>query len=163
MPSGGPSETGPRSAEVVEQPIHTARDVVADRAHRRERLPVGVGQVSVDAERRGLRALGELPRRRYWPARGAATHRVAEPREGEPVGRGSRPTSSSSRATSRRARRRAEPGSRSDCIAGALAKGVCERLPADAGFEAASVTFTHEMTDRLHGAIVRATKPAGAR
>ena len=57
---------------------------------------------------------------------------------------------------------RAERGSWSGCIAGALARGEYERLLADAGFEGASVTFTHQVADGLHGAIVRATKPAGA-
>jgi arsenite methyltransferase len=28
-----------------------------------------------------------------------------------------------------------------------------------AGFDAVSVTFTHEVADGLHGAIIRATKP----
>jgi SAM-dependent methyltransferase len=57
---------------------------------------------------------------------------------------------------------RGERGSWSGCIAGALAKGEYERLLAEAGFAEASVEFTHEVAEGLHGAIVRATKPADA-
>ncbi|HZI90631.1 MAG TPA: hypothetical protein VFD31_03265, partial [Thermoleophilaceae bacterium] len=57
---------------------------------------------------------------------------------------------------------RAERGSWSGCIAGALAAGEYERLLADAGFDEASVTFTHAVAEGLHGAIVRAVKPADA-
>ena len=56
----------------------------------------------------------------------------------------------------------AERGARGSwvgCIAGALGQGDYERMLAEAGFEEASVTFTHEVADGLHGAIVRATKP----
>ena len=56
---------------------------------------------------------------------------------------------------------RAERGSWSGCIAGALAKGEYERFLADAGFGQVSVEFTHEVAEGLHGAIVKATKPAG--
>ena len=54
---------------------------------------------------------------------------------------------------------RAERGSYVGCIAGALAKGEYERGLADVGFSEVSVTFTHEVSDGMHSAIVRATKP----
>lgn len=55
---------------------------------------------------------------------------------------------------------RAERGDHVSCIAGALS--VTEHLDglAVAGLTGASVDFTHEVADGLHGAIVRATKPA---
>ncbi len=55
---------------------------------------------------------------------------------------------------------RAERGSYVGCIAGALSRTEYLDLLAAAGFADASVTFTHEVADGLHGAIVRATKPA---
>ena len=55
---------------------------------------------------------------------------------------------------------RAARGSFVGCIAGALSHGeYVEGLEA-AGFEDVSVTFTHEVADGMHGAIVKATKPA---
>jgi arsenite methyltransferase len=57
---------------------------------------------------------------------------------------------------------RAARGSWSGCVAGALAVGEYRALLADAGFRDASVTLTHRVADGVHGAIVRATKPAGA-
>ena len=57
---------------------------------------------------------------------------------------------------------RARRGSWSGCIAGALSRSEYETLLADAGFEQASVRFTHEVADGLHGAIVQATKPVDA-
>jgi SAM-dependent methyltransferase len=57
---------------------------------------------------------------------------------------------------------RGERGGWVGCIAGALSRGEYETMLADAGFEAGSVRFTHEVADGLHGAIVRARKPAGA-
>ncbi|MBA3476479.1 MAG: arsenite methyltransferase [Actinobacteria bacterium] len=57
-------------------------------------------------------------------------------------------------------RARAERGSFVGCIAGALSQGeYVEGLEA-AGFEGVSVTFTHEVADGMHGAIVKATKSA---
>ena len=57
---------------------------------------------------------------------------------------------------------RAERGSYVGCIAGALSQSeYVEGLEA-AGFEDVSVTFTHEVADGMHGAIVKATKPAQA-
>jgi SAM-dependent methyltransferase len=55
---------------------------------------------------------------------------------------------------------RAERGSYVGCIAGALS--VSEYLDglAAAGFTDAEVRFTHEAAPGMHGAIVRATKPA---
>jgi SAM-dependent methyltransferase len=55
---------------------------------------------------------------------------------------------------------RAERGDFAGCIAGALSVSEYESQLADAGFEDVSVTFTHEVADGLHGAIIRATKPA---
>jgi ubiquinone/menaquinone biosynthesis C-methylase UbiE len=55
---------------------------------------------------------------------------------------------------------RAERGSYVGCIAGALSRTeYLEGLTA-AGFTDAEVQFTHEAVPGLHGAIVRATKPA---
>jgi SAM-dependent methyltransferase len=61
------------------------------------------------------------------------------------------------------AEERGERGSWAGCIAGALSKGEYESLLAEAGFDAVSVSFTHEVAPGLHGAIVRAVKPACAR
>jgi arsenite methyltransferase len=57
---------------------------------------------------------------------------------------------------------RADRGSHVGCIAGALSIAEYEAFLADAGFEQVSVTLTHEVTDGMHGAIVRAVKPASA-
>lgn len=53
---------------------------------------------------------------------------------------------------------RAERGSYCGCIAGALSKGEYEGGLQAAGFEDVSVTFTHDVADGMHGAIVKATK-----
>jgi arsenite methyltransferase len=53
---------------------------------------------------------------------------------------------------------RAERGSFIGCIAGALSKGEYEAGLEAAGFEQISVAFTHEVADRMHGAIVKAVK-----
>jgi SAM-dependent methyltransferase len=55
---------------------------------------------------------------------------------------------------------RAERGSFVGCIAGALSKSEYLDGLRMAGFVDASVTFTHEAAPGMHGAIVRATKPA---
>jgi arsenite methyltransferase len=55
---------------------------------------------------------------------------------------------------------RAERGSYAGCIAGALSRSEYERGLAAAGFEQASVTFTHQVADGLHSAIIKAVKPA---
>ncbi len=55
---------------------------------------------------------------------------------------------------------RAERGSYAGCIAGALSRGEYESGLAAAGFEQIDVSFTHEVADGLHGAIVKATKPS---
>ncbi len=55
---------------------------------------------------------------------------------------------------------RGERGDYCGCIAGALSRAEYLAGLADAGFVDASVTFTHEVADGLHGAIIRATKPA---
>ena len=53
---------------------------------------------------------------------------------------------------------RAERGSYVGCIAGALSKSEYEQGLDAAGFADVSVTFTHEVADGMHGAIVRAVK-----
>jgi ubiquinone/menaquinone biosynthesis C-methylase UbiE len=55
---------------------------------------------------------------------------------------------------------RAARGSYAGCIAGALLRSEYEAGLAAAGFEGVKVTFTHEVADGLHGAIVKARKPA---
>jgi SAM-dependent methyltransferase len=57
---------------------------------------------------------------------------------------------------------RAERGSYVGCIAGALSKQEYLDGLTTAGFTDASVTFTHEVADGLHAAIIRATKPAAS-
>ena len=54
---------------------------------------------------------------------------------------------------------RAERGSFVGCVAGALSRREYLEGLAAAGFEDASVEFTHEVVPGMHGAIVRATKP----
>jgi SAM-dependent methyltransferase len=58
---------------------------------------------------------------------------------------------------------RAERGSYVGCIAGALSRSEYEQGLASAGFHDISVTFTHEVEDGLHAAIVKARKPLRAR
>jgi SAM-dependent methyltransferase len=53
---------------------------------------------------------------------------------------------------------RAQRGSHVGCIAGALSKSEYEAGLEAAGFEDIEVTFTHEVADGLHGAIVKAVK-----
>ena len=53
---------------------------------------------------------------------------------------------------------RAERGSYVGCIAGALSKSEYEQGLDAAGFADVSVTFTHEVADGMHGAIVHAVK-----
>ena len=60
------------------------------------------------------------------------------------------------------ARDRAERGAWVGCIAGALSKAEYEAQLAEAGFTGVSVTFTHQLADGMHSAIIRATKPASA-
>jgi arsenite methyltransferase len=55
---------------------------------------------------------------------------------------------------------RAERGSYVGCIAGALAKGEYEAGLRAAGLADVSVTFTHQVADGMHGAIVKAVKPS---
>ena len=55
---------------------------------------------------------------------------------------------------------RAARGSYVGCIAGALSKGEYEQGLAGAGLDDVSVTFTHAVANGIHGAIVRAAKPA---
>ena len=55
---------------------------------------------------------------------------------------------------------RAQRGSYVGCVAGALSKGEYEAALDAAGLEDVSVEFTHEVADGMHGAIVKARKPA---
>ena len=55
---------------------------------------------------------------------------------------------------------RAERGSYVGCIAGALSKSEYLDGLAAAGFTNATVTYTHEVAEGMHGAIVNATKPS---
>ncbi len=57
---------------------------------------------------------------------------------------------------------RTERGSYVGCIAGALSRAEYVEGLAAAGFTDASVEFTHEVAPGMHGAIVRAAKPATA-
>jgi arsenite methyltransferase len=57
---------------------------------------------------------------------------------------------------------RAERGAWVGCIAGALTRAEYEAGLAAAGFTGVSVTFTHQVGDGLHSAIIKATKPADA-
>ena len=54
---------------------------------------------------------------------------------------------------------RAERGSYVGCIAGALSRTEYEQGLATAGFTEVSVTFTHQVGDGLHSAIIKATRP----
>ena len=54
---------------------------------------------------------------------------------------------------------RAERGSYVGCIAGALTFAEYRAFLEDAGFAAIEIEGTHELTDGMHGAIVRAVKP----
>ncbi len=54
---------------------------------------------------------------------------------------------------------RAERGDWAGCIAGALSVGEYHAVLDAAGFRDVTVTFTHEVADGLHGAIVRARTP----
>ncbi|MGH3562127.1 MAG: methyltransferase domain-containing protein, partial [Mycobacterium sp.] len=58
---------------------------------------------------------------------------------------------------------RAARGSYVGCIAGALSKQEYLDGLAKAGFTDSSVTFTHQVADGMHSAIIRATKFAAAR
>jgi arsenite methyltransferase len=57
------------------------------------------------------------------------------------------------------AEQRAERGSYVGCIAGALSQAEYETQLAEAGFTDVSVTFTHQVADGIHSAIISATKP----
>jgi SAM-dependent methyltransferase len=57
---------------------------------------------------------------------------------------------------------RAERGSYVGCIAGALSQTQYQTQLTAAGFTEVSVTFTHQVADGLHSAIIKATKPADA-
>jgi ubiquinone/menaquinone biosynthesis C-methylase UbiE len=57
---------------------------------------------------------------------------------------------------------RAVRGSYVGCIAGALSKQEYLDGLAAAGFTAASVTFTHQVSEQMHAAIIRATKPVAS-
>jgi ubiquinone/menaquinone biosynthesis C-methylase UbiE len=53
---------------------------------------------------------------------------------------------------------RAERGAFTGCIAGALSRDEYEVGLTAAGFDEIEVTFTHNVADRMHGAIVKAVK-----
>jgi arsenite methyltransferase len=55
---------------------------------------------------------------------------------------------------------RAERGSHVGCVAGALSRAEYVAGLEAAGFEDVGVTFTHEVADGMHGAIVKARKAA---
>ncbi|MFN2555863.1 MAG: arsenite methyltransferase [Nitriliruptorales bacterium] len=55
---------------------------------------------------------------------------------------------------------RAERGSYVACIAGALSKREYHQQLSAAGFTNITLTVTHQVTDGMHSAIIRATKPA---
>jgi len=55
---------------------------------------------------------------------------------------------------------RAVRGSYVGCVAGALSRFEYEAMLSDAGFDEISVTFTHQVADGMHGAIVKAVRPA---
>jgi arsenite methyltransferase len=55
---------------------------------------------------------------------------------------------------------RAQRGSYVGCIAGALSRGEYESLLRAAGFAEIDVSFTHPVADGMHGAIVKARRPA---
>jgi arsenite methyltransferase len=57
---------------------------------------------------------------------------------------------------------RAERGSHVGCIAGALSSAEYRAGLARAGFSDVSVTFTHQVADGLHSAIIKATRPRAA-
>jgi SAM-dependent methyltransferase len=57
---------------------------------------------------------------------------------------------------------RAARGDYVGCIAGALSVDEYEQGLKAAGFADVSVTFTHEVADGMHGAIVKASRPASA-
>jgi len=61
------------------------------------------------------------------------------------------------------AEERAERGSHVGCIAGALSFAEYERELTRAGFRNIETTPTHDVADRMYGAIVRAVKPFGLR
>jgi SAM-dependent methyltransferase len=56
---------------------------------------------------------------------------------------------------------RAERGAWVGCIAGALSVGEYRTGLAAAGFTDINITYTHQVADGMHSAIVRATKPTG--
>jgi SAM-dependent methyltransferase len=55
---------------------------------------------------------------------------------------------------------RAVRGTYVGCVAGALSRFEYESMLSDAGFDEISVTFTHQVADGMHGAIVKAVRPA---
>jgi arsenite methyltransferase len=57
---------------------------------------------------------------------------------------------------------RAARGGWAGCVAGALSRVEYLALMRDAGLEEAEVELTHEVADGMHGAIVRARRPAGS-
>jgi arsenite methyltransferase len=54
---------------------------------------------------------------------------------------------------------RAQRGDHAGCIAGALSASEYERGLGEAGFTSVSVTFTYQVADGMHSAIIRAARP----
>ena len=106
-----------------------------------------------------------LGRRRHLQLRRQPVHRQAGgPGRGVP---GARPTAvgsaspTSSPRTTSPPQERAERGSYVGCIAGrAVPHRVPRRASPPPGFVDAEVTFTHQVADGMHGAVVRARKPS---
>ena len=144
------------------RPRHDGRDARARTQERRRggqrrtRLPEG--------DHRGRPAAGGIGRRRDLELRD-------QPLDRQACGaRRDRPRAEAGRACRRRrtswpriaSRRPSAPsaGRYVGCIAGALSKREYEDGLAAAGFEDVEVTFTHEVADGMHGAIVKAMKSA---
>ncbi|PID95981.1 MAG: arsenite S-adenosylmethyltransferase [Actinomycetales bacterium] len=53
---------------------------------------------------------------------------------------------------------RANRGSYADCIAGALSRAEYRALLEEAGFTEVDITFTHEVAEQMHGAIIKARR-----
>lgn len=54
---------------------------------------------------------------------------------------------------------RADPDMWTGCIAGALARDRYEQILREAGFDDVAITYTHDVADGLHGAIISGRRP----